>query len=61
MYRFWCEKSISLTGVALHGIKHEKSRICGAVNEIWLEAVEILPCNDIAIKSIESCPETEAQ
>lgn len=61
MYRFWCEKSISLTGVSLYGIKHEKSRICGVVKEVWLEAIEILPCEDEAIKSIESCPETEAQ
>lgn len=61
MYRFWCEKSISLTGVALHGIKHDKSKICGTVNEIWLEAIEILPCSDIAIESIESAKEVEAQ
>lgn len=61
MYRFWCEKSISLTGVAIHGIKHDKSRVCGAVDEIWLEAIEILPCLDIAINSIESCPEAKAQ
>lgn len=61
MYKFWCEKSISLSGVALYGIKHDESQICGAVNEVWLEAIEILPTNEVATASLLSAPEVEQQ
>lgn len=53
MYQWFCEESISLSAVAVYGINQDKSRICVPVDNIWLKAIEILPCNDVSIKSIE--------
>lgn len=61
MWRWQAAKSISLSGVVAYGIKDEGSKICPAVNAIWLEAIEIIPCTDGAIKSIEAAPDVEAQ
>jgi hypothetical protein len=51
---YWdtADKGISLSDVAIGGIGKE-TKACAAV-DIWLEAIEIIPCSDIAIKSIES-------
>lgn len=62
LYQFWCAKSISLSGVAVYGINQSKSRICPTIEEpLWLEAIEIIPCTDIAIKSIEGAEDVEAK
>lgn len=61
MYRFWCKKSISLSAVAKWGVIHEKSKIVTAVDSVWLEAIEIIPCSDEAIESIESAPFVEQE
>jgi len=44
MYRWWCAESISISAVAIFGIDEEKSKIVQAVPEVWLEAIEIIPC-----------------
>ena len=54
MWRWWAAQSISLSAVAIHGIKQEESKIVEPVNNVWLEAIEIIPCTAKAIKSIES-------
>jgi len=59
MYQFWCTQGISLSSVALYGLNQAKSRICAPVDEIWLEAIEILPTNQIATESLKSAPETQ--
>ncbi len=59
MWRWWANESISLSGVALHGIKQEKSRIAGAVESVWLEAIEIIPISGKAAESIRTVQETE--
>jgi hypothetical protein len=59
MYQFWCAKGISLSSVALYGLKQDTSRICASVDEVWLEAIEILPTNSIATESLKSAPEAE--
>ena len=59
MWRWWAKESISLSGVALHGIKQEKSRIAGAVDSIWLQAIEIIPISGKAAESIRTAQETE--
>ena len=61
MWRWWAAESISLSACALYGIKHSESKIIAAVDSVWLEAIEIIPCNDVAIKSIESAPNVKAQ
>ena len=61
MYRWWCAKSISLSGVAEHGINQEESKICPAVDKVWLEAIEIITLKPIAIESIEGADNVEAE
>jgi len=61
MYRFWCAKSISLSGVAQYGLNQDKSEICPAVDKVWLEAIEIISLTDIAIKSIEGAKDVESE
>ena len=60
LWRWQTNKSISLSGVALYGVKQAESKICAPVSQVWLQAIEIITPSDIAIKSIESCPEVEA-
>ncbi|MFQ3068754.1 DUF6948 domain-containing protein [Neisseria meningitidis] len=43
--------------MARYGIKQEKSRICGELDEIWLEAIEIIPVNGEAAESLRTAPE----
>ena len=59
MWRWWTKESISLSGVALHGIKQEKSRIAGAVESVWLQPIEIIPISGTAAESIRTAQETE--
>ena len=59
MWRWWAKESISLSGVALYGIKQEKSRIAGAVESVWLQAIEIVPISGKAAESIRTAQETE--
>ena len=61
MYQWWAKEGISLSAVALYGIKLDKSKIIEAVPEIWLKAIEILPCSEIAIKDLEEAPNVKAQ
>ena len=59
MWRWWAKESISLSGVALYGIKQEKSRIPGAIDSVWLQAIEIIPVSGKAAESIRTAKETE--
>ena len=59
MWRWWANESISLSGVALYGIKQEDSRIAGAVESVWLQAIEIIPISGTAAESIRTAQETE--
>ena len=59
MWRWWAKESISLSGVALHGINQEKSRIAGAVESVWLQSIEIIPISGKAAESIRTAQETE--
>ena len=59
MWRWWAKESISLSGVALHGINQEKSRIAGAVDSVWLQAIEIIPVSGKAAESIRTTQETK--
>lgn len=61
MYYWWAAKSISLSGVALYGIHHDKSTIVPPVPEVDLPFIEILTCTPVAVASLESAPHAEAQ
>ena len=54
MWRWQTKESISLSSVAIHGIDNSRSKIAQAVDEQWLNAIEITPCEPLAIKSLES-------
>lgn len=57
MYKWWAKESISLSGVARHGIKQEDSKICGELDSVWLEAIEIIPVTGNAAESIRTATE----
>ena len=59
MWRWWAKDSISLSGVALHGINQEKSRIAGVVESVWLQPIEIIPVSGKVAESIRTAEETQ--
>ncbi len=59
MYEWWAKESISLSGVARHGIKQDDSKICGELDSVWLEAIEIIPVTGNAAESIRTALEVE--
>jgi hypothetical protein len=61
MWQWWAAESISLSAVAIHGIDPTKSKICEAVDSVWLEVIELIPATDKAIASIESAKNVEAK
>ena len=61
MWRWWCAKSISLSGVVAFGIRREKSKIAAPVPEVWLEAIEILPISGGPLASIMEAEIVEAE
>jgi hypothetical protein len=52
LWYWFATEGISLSSVAIHGLKNT-SKVVEAVELIWLEAIEIIPCTKEAIKSIE--------
>jgi len=61
MWCWWASEGISLSSVAIHGVKNDKSKIVEPVDSVWLEAVEIIPCSSIAINSLESADHAKAE
>lgn len=61
MWKWWAAEGISLSSVALHGIKRDQSKIVEAVPAVWIEAIEIIPASDAAIDSIEGASNVKAE
>lgn len=61
MWRWQAAKSISLSGVSVHGIDQSKSKIAQAVNSVWLEAIEIIELSAVAIETIGGAENVEAE
>lgn len=61
MWRWQAARSLSLSGVAVHGITHEGSIIPPAVDHVWLLAIEIIPVAGTAAVSIMEAPDAEAR
>lgn len=57
MWKWWAKESISLSGVAIHGIDQARSSIAGALPSVWLEAIEIIPVTGEAADSIRTAEE----
>jgi hypothetical protein len=61
MYKWWAAESISLSAVALHGIRESESKIAQAVPSVWLEAIEIIPCSEKSATQIAGAANAKAQ
>lgn len=61
MWHWWAAQGISLSAVALYGIKEDKSKIIEPVASVWLEAIELIPATDTAIASLEGAKYAEAE
>lgn len=61
MWKWWAKEGISLSACAIHGVKHDESKIVEAVESVWLEAIEIIPCTAAAIQTIEDAPHVKAE
>ena len=61
MWRWHAAEGISLSGCAIHGIRQEKSKIVEPVDSVWLEAIEIIPCTNIAADSIRGAKNVKAE
>ena len=61
MWAWKCKESISLSGVAVYGIDQKKSKIAAPVDQVWLEAIEIIPVSKDAAKSIMEAPVVQAE
>jgi hypothetical protein len=59
LWRYQCLKSLSLSGVAVKGIKQDESKICPIIQYREVKAIEILKVSEECRKSIEECPEAE--
>lgn len=60
MWQWKCNKSISLSGVAIYGIDALNSKIAPPVSKVHLDSIEIISLEEVAIKSIEESPHVEA-
>jgi hypothetical protein len=45
-------KGVSLSEVSIHGLT-DNSKVCEAVEKVWLQPIEIIPCTTTAIKNIQ--------
>lgn len=61
LWRWWAAESISLSGVANHGIIESKSKIAPMIEGVWLEAIEIIPTTEKAQKSIMGAQDAKAE
>jgi len=53
LWKWHAADGICTHGVARYGIIAEDSLICAPVTSLWLEAIEIIPCTELAAHSIE--------
>lgn len=60
LWRWKCKEGISLSEIAIHGVEEAESRICEPVPMVWLEAIEIIPVLDTAVKSIKGAEYAKA-
>jgi hypothetical protein len=61
MWRWQAAKGISLSAVALYGLDYDGCKIVEAVESVWLDAIEIIPCTDVAIAFLEGAPDVKAE
>ena len=58
---YWkAKESISLSAVAQYGLTDD-SKVAPAVPFVWLQAIELIPVSNDALKSIEGAKDAKAQ
>lgn len=60
LWQWRAAKSISLSGVAVHGVDPEGCKFAPVVPAVWLEAIELIPVSATAEASIEGVADVEA-
>lgn len=60
LWRWQTKESISLSAVAKTGVNADGCKFAPAVDSVWLEAIEIIPCTSEAIQSIEAVEDVSA-
>ena len=60
LWRWHTKKGISLSAIARGDIDLDKCRIPEAVDSVWLEAIETIPCDNEAIRALEGAKVDEA-
>ena len=60
MWKWKAKESISLSACAIYGIDDGESKIVEAVDSVWLEAIELIPCTKKAIESLEGAKHVKA-
>lgn len=61
LWQWRAAQSISLSAVAVHGVDPEGCKFAPAVDLVWLEAIELIPCTAPAVASIEGVKDVEAR
>ena len=60
MYYWAAKESISLSACAKYGIDNDKSKIVESIESVWLEAIEIMPCTNVAEASLSGADNVKA-
>lgn len=60
MWYWKAEQGISLSACAMYGVSSQ-SKIVEAMPSVWLDAIELIPCSEAAIKSIEGAKNVKAE
>ena len=60
MYYWKAKEGISLSACALYGV-HSDSKIIEPIKNLWIKAIEIIPCTEVSIKSLEEAEHVKAQ
>jgi len=61
MWQWWATESISLSAVALYGVKYDVSKIVAPVPEVWLEAIELIPVSSSIEMNLREAPHAKAE
>jgi len=56
LWRWYPASGKWLSGVANHGLAHDKSRVGEPVDVTLTEVCEIISCKEVAVRNIQSCP-----
>lgn len=60
LWKWKTKKSISLSSLAKYGVNQNECKFAPGVEKVWLQPIEIIPCSDVAIQSIQDTPDAMA-